>query len=796
MPNLVGIGNSQVPTNAMLGKMAYQDSVGEIDIEKIKARSSDNAADVFVYDTRKDSDGGAWRHRTQNTSWYIEGASETRGSRKEFPSVAVIVSFTNGLKIYDGDDPNLPLWMEWDTTNGRFMLRGCTNGQIAAMNGIIALSNASTYGGVVLIYFISDTAKSYRKLGSNNGSEGNWLGNIASRNDYSGNNFSNVNGGNVLASLISENTKDVAMTVLPNAPIDVSTGLPTPTIAVATAGGTTIIKDNGKTTNYTNIQTEHVDIHPDGFMIDGVSGATNDNFSFFDINKSGANGRLTVYDARAGVTAYNTYFNNATGECLFEGKSNKLAIAQNLGLLRIEEKIDDYASGSHNKTTSSYTTGWMVGDTKGVFLSDIDVTPTSQSGIAVTGTEYVTNGDFNNGLTGWTQVIGTGGSISVNGNTQVVITSQGGGGSPTYTELRQDVTVPKGVDLIYSFDLISGSIYNGGFASNNLSAGTYQWVFNLPGTGTQTINLWFTPPGWSGSNRIMDNISIRTAEQDRSVHGGFVTHTGNNQDEKHGLRVYGTINKKRVAVGAELVGYNFPAATSYLHQPYTPEIGNVGTGDFCVMGWFYNTPRGVTFFDIAQAASPRFFVAQQHNGNNFWFYMNTGSGSVSWYPSNTGDVEYVSNWQFIAVKRVGNSLAYSFNGKEFVENINNAWAGDISSSAPHPFVTLGQNYTHNSQHFGGSGMMSLWKFSHSVPDNEQIAKIYDEEKKLYSENAKCTLYGTSNDVKALAHDDVTNILHVGTSAGRSEFRGLTRINNTTTAVTTAISASNEFVVEQ
>ena len=46
MPNLVGIGNSQVPTNAMLGGLAYQDSVGEIDIEKIKARTSDTAGSL------------------------------------------------------------------------------------------------------------------------------------------------------------------------------------------------------------------------------------------------------------------------------------------------------------------------------------------------------------------------------------------------------------------------------------------------------------------------------------------------------------------------------------------------------------------------------------------------------------------------------------------------------------------------------------------------------------------------------------------------------------------------------
>ena len=39
MPNLVGIGNSQVPTNAMLGGLAYQDpahaNLTSVEIEKI-----------------------------------------------------------------------------------------------------------------------------------------------------------------------------------------------------------------------------------------------------------------------------------------------------------------------------------------------------------------------------------------------------------------------------------------------------------------------------------------------------------------------------------------------------------------------------------------------------------------------------------------------------------------------------------------------------------------------------------------------------------------------------------------
>ena len=44
---------------------------------------------------------------------------------------------------------------------------------------------------------------------------------------------------------------DVAMTVLPNAPIDADTGLPVPTIAVATDGGVSVIKDNGTVVDIT-----------------------------------------------------------------------------------------------------------------------------------------------------------------------------------------------------------------------------------------------------------------------------------------------------------------------------------------------------------------------------------------------------------------------------------------------------------------------------------------------------------------------------------------------------------------
>ena len=106
------------------------------------------------------------------------------------------------------------------------------------------------------------------------------------------------------------------------------------------------------------------------------------------------------------------------------------------------------------------------------------------------------------------------------------------------------------------------------------------------------------------------------------------------------------------------------------------------------------------------------------------------------------------------------------------------------------------HFANSSRVYPNLGSLSLVRISKSVPSAAQIKEMYEDEKHLFVDNAKATLYGSSDAVTALAYDDTTELLHVGTSAGRSEFQGLRRINNTTTAVTTAISASNDLVAEQ
>ena len=147
------------------GTLVSDGVTSELDLSAISSSITRTATDVFVYDTRKDSDGGAWRKRTQHTSWYNETLNtSTRGSRREFPAVAVIVAEQNFIRIYDGDDPDLPMWMVFNTiadgvSQGmadRPMVQVQNTDKIVyALNGILATgtrNEGSNYGQPCLLY--------------------------------------------------------------------------------------------------------------------------------------------------------------------------------------------------------------------------------------------------------------------------------------------------------------------------------------------------------------------------------------------------------------------------------------------------------------------------------------------------------------------------------------------------------------------------------------------------------------------------------------------------------------------
>ena len=245
-------------TGATVTGTLVSDSVtSELDLSAISSSISDTAVDVFVYDTRKDSDGGAWRKRTQHTSWYNETLNTSlRGSRREFPAVAVLVLTSDTLTIYDGDDPNLPMWMVFPS-NGYLSWASSnppTLSSIHMLNGIFVTGATNGRSGLYTD-FIKDDIRYVYNVQYYNPTDRTIRGRGVSVTG-SGSAYSAGGDGFVI---VANEINDVAMTVLPNAPVDSATGLPVLTIAVATDGGVSVIKDDGSVVDIR--RTSDDDVH-------------------------------------------------------------------------------------------------------------------------------------------------------------------------------------------------------------------------------------------------------------------------------------------------------------------------------------------------------------------------------------------------------------------------------------------------------------------------------------------------------------------------------------------------------
>ena len=783
MPNLVGIGNSQVPTNAMLGGLAYQDSVGNIDIEKIKARTSDTAVDIFVYDTRKDSDGGAWRHRTQHTSWYNEGPSQGRGARKEFPVVAVLVTYNNGLRIYDGDDPNLPMWMEaWQYQNDssgstRWWGGSGTAGKVVAMNGMIVMGLTL---GTRNLHFINDRMSLSYSPASGDYTQ---VGGVANRND------ANATSGwdrsdQYYTHLRQQTVNDVAITVVPNSMIDISTGLPNPTFAVAHDAGVTVRKSDFSVVDI--YRTNDDDVHFVEFDGDRVIMAME--FGAVYVAKIPSSDQSG--NPNADWTVYGTYSTNTSGTdwpyVLGYGSPDALAVMKNhtfavsghvnkemyKGLSITSENLNSPSNGMCAWIRKDSNTGWMHGNVKRALLSSTDSTDLDR-------TNLLTVGTFDS-ASGWT--LSGAATPSISGG-KLVYSGSGAGfaqraESPAVITTGSTYTIKFTVSD-YSSGTVAARTGNSSYGPAASANGTYYHEIEAGSTSTETILFY----GNSFNGKI-DNVELYIQDQDRSK---------NNT----GMTVVGTVPRTPVADGAELMAYG-PFNNGYLQQAYDSAL-DYGTGDFYYMIWINlsgHTPlQGIwSRQDQGQGSGNRIqFQTVGNDNGKLAIYSGVNNG-------NFGDNSKcgIGVWHQVAMVRRSGTMYWYKDGVQFSsysDTTNYTNSGAVLRLGGLNLGSSGQEYTTN-QYDMSQGKLALFRTGSTAPNLGQLKKMYYDEKKLFEKNAKCSLYGTSNDVEATAYDDTNDILHVGTSSGRSEFVGLNRINNTTTAVTTAISASDGLVAEQ
>ncbi len=747
------------------------------DLAALASSIAKTAVDVFVYDASLDSDGGAWRKRTQHTSWYNETLNTaTRGSRREFPAVAVIVAEAAKVTIYDGDDPSLPMWMVFELKYFAGMLfEGSTSSKsLFALNGQVACGD--TAFDLQVVNFISDLGVTYS---NSSGISGTFKFPISGRNSGTVTTPADSWIFDTVPSIVNRAVNDVAMTVLPNAPIDPATGLPVPTIAVATAGGVSVIKDDG---------TVASDSHPVSVQRVAIFGS--DLFSYIQTSIGYVAVRRNFY-TRTGVSVDNfglssggeVFYRHNSVPALFPTQANNAILkfdnkdfGFNQGLFRLHEDPATPAKGMVAYTTSSFQSGWQNGDIKGAWLSDTVAEVVTQNDRSAdpedVGCGLVSNGNFTTDTTGWTDVSEGTGSVSWDASGAISLNNPAASSSEegvAYQTISTVVGVPYTLTLSKSGGGSITQIGTGiGGSQSYQSANNNVDVFTtfVATTTTTYITLRnFNVP----TPALVDNISVRLADPDRSINA-------------NGLAVYGSVTKAAVATGAELMGYSGFSASNYLEQPYNSDL-DFGTGDFCVMGWvkFSGASTETVFRRQDAAESGARFGVDINSAQKIRFLsgVTTVDGTTS---VNT------NTWVFFAAIRSSGVSSVYVNG------------ASETSSASTDNVTNTSAILKVGLRAGGAiplanGSLALLRISATAPSAAQIAKIYEDEKFLFQENAACTLYGASDAVTALAHDPVTDLLHVGTSQGRSDFAGLRRVNNTTTAVGVSISAVDGLIVE-
>jgi hypothetical protein len=546
------------------------------------------------------------------------------------------------------------------------------------------------------------------------------------------------------------------MTVLPNAPIDSTTGLPIPTIAVGTAGVTSVITDKGDVWDITGFgPTTNV----------AFSGDTLTIFSDQAIGYSSSGTAILTADIAVTTWDYKAYRSN-TIPALLDSVSkvgvrhgSELVTAGNNGLVTISENLTTPANGSVAYLTSTYNSGYMTGDIKGAWLSDTDTTN-------VVGTELVTNGTFDTDISGWTA--GSGATIVWDAGTIKVSHT-----TAAYSQARQSFTTVVGkkytVQATSSNHTGSGTrrIYVGNIAGSQATLRVEASTEGVKvGTFTATAATTYVSlanEDYSNVSTNWDNVSIRLAEADRSVNN-------------NGLQVNGTITKTAVATGADLVAYSGFSSANYLEQPYNADL-DFGTGDFSISCWF-NTPN-------VGGGQKLFQKGDNVNGINMWMaadlkYMTI---YILGSPFTTPQGAYGNNvWNHVVAKRASGVVNVWING---VLLKTGSSTGNASYTTT---AKIGVNCNSNTK-------LALVRVSATAPTAAQIKEIYEAEKPLFQENAKCTLNGTSDAVQCLAYDDSTELLHVGTSGGRSTFQGLRRVDETATN-TTEISAQGGMIIEE
>jgi hypothetical protein len=678
--------------------------------------------DVFIYDTRLDSDGGAWRMQSQHTSWHQEALNTaTRGAKRDFPAVALMVAREASLTIYDLHDldgSGAPrMWMVVPATN---LYSGTGLRRAAALNGTILLTGSA---GLLVYDFARDVVG--RHLVS--------LYQITARSIATRAVGITINVAS--AGLVSNDVLDVAVRVLPGAMRD-GAGLPIPTVAVATAGGISVIHPDGRVVSLTDALGHSAVSFLSDTHLSGIPGAATTNLCVYALPYA------TAAEAGARVATYAA--NGQAINYVIGGQSSLVANAVGgaLGAVQFAHEIaTNPSTGMVAVAAQTHATGWQPGDIRlatlcdgrtGALANDIRLTldGTSVAGFSSTRSATITS---------------TGGRIRV---------ARNGVNDPDAGIVVSGLTV--GETYSVDFDAYIGTagawflvIAATGVGSSSDAVGArVQFVAEAT---SATLLLYATTV--TGTNYAeFDNITIRAGVADRSYRA-------------RGLHAIGSLSRSPVGTGNDVVAFSGWSASNYLEQPYSSLL-DFGTGDFSIALWVrggINTEYLLDRRAAGTGAGAGFYI-QMTSGNTFSFACTDGSS----YPTVVSTSQAnPSVWRFVVASR------RSGVAEIWIDGVREATiAASMSVSASNP-LRVGISSALSVP--GVNVSLALFRIAAYAPTPAQIARMYRDEAPLFDAGAKAFLGGTSSAVNDLSFSEQSRRLAVATADGVSVFSGLRRV---------------------
>jgi len=267
--------------------------------------------------------------------------------------------------------------------------------------------------------------------------------------------------------------------------------------------------------------------------------------------------------------------------------------------------------------------------------------------------------------------------------------------------------------------------------------------------------------------------------------GGTIADRSHNAND---LAVTGTLSRTVIGPNSDLVGFSEFSSLNYAEHAYNADF-DFGTGPFSISGWLKiaanSSVETILERDSATTAQ-RFTLTVNASG----FLTFTVDDNTTVRTATSTIVVDTDQWiMFNAVYDGAGGLRIYLNGL-----LNDTETGSALLTMNNASAVLRIGAAVDGTSGLVNGTLPPIKIEAAALTAEEVEKKYRDEKDWFHNPA--TLHGTSSDVKAIAYNPKTGIVSAGTSAGRSDFQGLVRVKNTTTAVTTAIAASGSVIVEQ